>query len=395
MRGVVGLALCVISTANAAEKPDRLFDHMRIFDGMQTQTIVTDFGPLYFKNIQLHRERRGVYFSATLESRATVDFQYVNLLGVMRNEGGGSTEMTFEARPLARGQSVTLSSPFYNRVPDRIGSFDVRVFTAGFKLAYTLRMLKPKEQILPTYTEDGKYEIDFSAIPEGLAVELKNLHDSEPITIDWNRSSFIEFSGAAGKISHNGVKFIEMNSVLPPTVIPPTSRHVDVLFPAKNAHYSSAIGWRISDTFPQTLPSEMGTARVSGAELAVYLDMSGAGTKPTLFRFRAGTDTPDTTGHAPPTVEVVNPATQSLSSILTVTCSQPNTEARVDDGDPKTLPIIGLLIAPGRHRVTIAKPGYVVWDEIVEVVTGELKSIAVDLHLGRLDSSKPKIIGLQ
>jgi len=138
----------------------------------------------------------------------------------------------------------------------RTPEVDPSIYAIGFhvlnrlsepKALYSFRMLKP----LPSEKlefHDAKIDIAFVFSKQEIDFVLRNLSD-DPLEIDWNKVSYIDFAGTAQRVIHKGVRFIDRNGHLPPTVVPPTARIADILLPANLIYYSD--GWDRLALLPQ------------------------------------------------------------------------------------------------------------------------------------------------
>jgi hypothetical protein len=116
--------------------------------------------------------------------------------------------------------------------------------------------------------EDGYYR--------RIGFTMENL-SSEPIAIDWNRSSITLPSGEASNVLHEGMDYADAGTHVALTTLPPGSRAVDAVIPTSHLQYSSAEGW--------TLRPIRLTQR---SELGFYLALSSRqGSWGYSFRFRA------------------------------------------------------------------------------------------------------------
>ena len=66
--------------------------------------------------------------------------------------------------------------------------------------------------------------------PHSFTMSLNNKTDN-PIKIDWNQVSYVDISGMSHRIIHSGVKYIGRENPQSPTIIPPTAKIADIVFP--------------------------------------------------------------------------------------------------------------------------------------------------------------------
>lgn len=114
------------------------------------------------------------------------------------------------------------------------------------KVEYSFKMIKPKLSPDLVY-EDAFIKIRF-IIWNKLAFKLENKTDN-PIEIEWAKTSYIDTASGAHSVIHEGVRFIERDRALPPTVIPPSANITDVAHPSDYISYESGGGWQMKDLF--------------------------------------------------------------------------------------------------------------------------------------------------
>lgn len=115
--------------------------------------------------------------------------------------------------------------------------------------------------------EDGQYK--------RIAFSLGNLSD-EAVAVDWNASSVTLPSGEASNVIHEGVRFMNSNTYIAPTTIPPRSWVTDSVIPTSSVKYSSS-DWRVLS---------MGIDE--GDEFGIYLSLTVDGdSRGYAFRFKA------------------------------------------------------------------------------------------------------------
>jgi hypothetical protein len=90
--------------------------------------------------------------------------------------------------------------------------------------------------------EDKTIKLTYSPITfgSGIPVIIENKTNT-PLKIIWDESTFIESDGTASKIIHAGVRLMEKNSPMAPTLVPPKAKVVDSVTPTNRIYYSK--GW--------------------------------------------------------------------------------------------------------------------------------------------------------
>lgn len=125
----------------------------------------------------------------------------------------------------------------------------------GNSYTYHYDMVKPVEDSSLKYSDD-KLDFTFSIDDKSINFNAKNKTD-RPLKIVWDEASFVQF-GKAGKVMHEGVKFAERNSSMPPTTIPPSASVEDIVLPTANVtyyeghyttYYNIPASWNKNDLF--------------------------------------------------------------------------------------------------------------------------------------------------
>ena len=130
--------------------------------------------------------------------------------------------------------------------------------------------------------EDSSLAIAFSVNPEHAMFQMQN-RSSKSITLDWNQIAFIDETGKSHKVLHSGVKYADMNSAQPPTLIPPGARVEDVLFPTDYVNFTTYNGWKENPL----LPSGPAANSYKGKTLGMYLPINiGGEVRDYRFTFR-------------------------------------------------------------------------------------------------------------
>ena len=113
------------------------------------------------------------------------------------------------------------------------------------------------KMIAPVVTRSLTYSDAYISI---IFIPAKSLHfkltnkTKQPIEIDWNHASFTDTDSTAHRVVHQGVRYIERDSNLPPTIIPPGANVFDVAHPSDYISYdsSSAEGWKMENILPDS-----------------------------------------------------------------------------------------------------------------------------------------------
>ncbi|MCP5052917.1 MAG: hypothetical protein GY940_37455 [bacterium] len=98
--------------------------------------------------------------------------------------------------------------------------------------------------------EDHLIHVSWSLTQKEFQFVLKNKDEFDNLTIVWDKSTFVDQKGVVHKLIHKGVKLVDRNASLPPTVLPSETKIDDMIIPADYVNYSSTLSeWIRSDIF--------------------------------------------------------------------------------------------------------------------------------------------------
>lgn len=113
----------------------------------------------------------------------------------------------------------------------------------------TFRLAKPGPSVGCSW-EDSILKIVFDPTTKGIGFDLKNKTEA-PIKLDWNNVSFVDFEGDAHRVIHADIRYIERDRTHPPTIIPPSVKISDLVYPADLIYWSSITeSWTKIDLWP-------------------------------------------------------------------------------------------------------------------------------------------------
>lgn len=101
---------------------------------------------------------------------------------------------------------------------------------------YTFKMIKPAESTNGLFT-DKYIQAAFPLNRIEFSFTIKNITD-QPIFLDWNQASYVDPAGQSHKVIHTGIRYIERDKEMPPSIIPPGASLSDIFYPADYVNYS-------------------------------------------------------------------------------------------------------------------------------------------------------------
>lgn len=133
-----------------------------------------------------------------------------------------------------------------------VAKFEVRFIKGEYPSRYIFIMTKPKENKNLIF-DDNFISVSFLISKEQIAFTLDN-KTAGPIKIDWNQVSYVDVLGKSHKVMHSGVKYINREEPQAPTVIPPSAKIEDIVFPTDYVYYDGEWRdgeWREKPLFPE------------------------------------------------------------------------------------------------------------------------------------------------
>jgi len=141
-------------------------------------------------------------------------------------------------------------------------------------------MSKPKEN-RDLHYEDEIIDITFAVTREQIGFDLRNKSE-QPVSIDWNSTSYVDVSGNSHRVMHAGVKYADRDKSQPPSIVPPTARLKDTIHPTDYVDFSKNFGWSTNSLFPRAPEA----AHFDGKAFSVFMPLQVEGKiKNYLFTF--------------------------------------------------------------------------------------------------------------
>jgi hypothetical protein len=116
---------------------------------------------------------------------------------------------------------------------------------------YIFSMVKPRENPANVHWDD-EMQIDFELNRIAFGFTLRNKTDN-PMMINWDQVAYVDPLGETHKVMHQGVRFIQRDQPMPPSMIPPGAKLTDVLVPTDYVSYESGRygGWTAREMYPK------------------------------------------------------------------------------------------------------------------------------------------------
>ena len=222
--------------------PDNILPNWYKFNGVATNLADHSWALVFFK---------ATFIGASGEAVSTEQLYYSNI-------GALQSVRLFRSD---EGESVTFSDP-----PTQ---FKIEYLSGTLDVDYRLRMIKPVASDGLIF-EDEDIQARFALTQKAIQFEVFN-KGTAPVTIDWNRVSFIDITSSSHPVTHEGVKYVDARSSKPPSVIPPSAKLSDAVIPADNVQFTSGEygGWSTADLLTR---SPLATS-LKGCNIGVFLPM--------------------------------------------------------------------------------------------------------------------------
>lgn len=164
-----------------------------------------------------------------------------------------------------------------------IAKIEVQFKEGEYPAKYNFILIKPKENRELSF-DDNTIRILFSISKKQISFVLQNKTD-QPIKIDWNQVSYVDVLGESHRVMHSGSRYIERDKPQAPTIIPPTARIQDIVFPTDYVYYTSGKygGWTEIPLFPEAPKAKL----FKGKTISVFMPLDiGGVAKNYLFTFK-------------------------------------------------------------------------------------------------------------
>ena len=147
------------------------------------------------------------------------------------------------------------------------------------RFKHVIKLVKPKPSNALSF-EDVNIKIQF--LPGSQLSFILTNKTETPLEVLWGRASLVDMGSQAHRVMHAGVRYIERDRELPPTVIPPMAMITDTVVPTDYISYDrdSSRGWQEHPFLDPPL------AKYEGKTFSLFLPLKiGAATKDYFFSF--------------------------------------------------------------------------------------------------------------
>jgi len=240
------------------------------------QTLTVDDGRFVFRSLQFVQDRTIAYLAGTVTNETSHDWEAV-IFDFRWSDDVGRTGTLGSAFCVSfpKGNKCSLAlgpgSPgmMIHDVPPNVIKAEFVLASGHYVPNYKFSLQKPKPSEALAF-EDSNIAFIAQVSREGIAVAILNKTD-QPIKIDWNQVSYIDQTGKANGVTHQGVRYADATSAKPPTIIPPGARHEDTIMPAGNIRYAD--GWKVNPLLPMGAQSR----ELVGRTISLYVPMEISG----------------------------------------------------------------------------------------------------------------------
>jgi len=260
----------------------------------QDKEIVVEEGVFLLRNLSMAVERFSPKLKGDIINNTTKDWNEVVFVVELYDQSGNKLkkgrytreDFTFKIHYIKRGETQSIGMGYgksFIGIRDAIISrYDISFKSGEYPAKYFFKMIKPTESIGLNF-EDSFIDIQFSISKKQLRFVLKN-KTGNPIKIDWNQVSYVDVLGESHKVMHSGVKYIDRDKIYAPTVIPPSAKIEDIVFPSGYVYYKSGKygGWRKVPLFPKAPEAKL----YKGMTFSVFMPLQiNEAVKNYLFTF--------------------------------------------------------------------------------------------------------------
>lgn len=226
-------------------------------------------GDFVLRYLQVYEEYGFSKLTGVVQNNTNKDWKTVEFeIDAYDGKGERVTSCVVYMRNFKRNSGERFTRSIYAKVTTA-ARFEARFKSGEYPAAYVLSMLKPKENKSLSF-EDKNIRVSFTISKRAIQFHLEN-QTEEPIKLDWNQVSYIDVLGESHRVMHEGVKYTDKDKHQPPTIIPPTAKASDSVFPTDHVYYSSGRygGWNETNMFPEAPLAK----QYKGKKFGVFMPM--------------------------------------------------------------------------------------------------------------------------
>jgi hypothetical protein len=252
-------------------------------------SVKTDYGEFVFRDLEIKRGNPYALetFRGTIQNETGQSWTKLTFRPDLRDNRGRAINWkqdSFLYRRIGKGSSEKFDYQISGDIDTKsLGVSRVLMIGGSVPTVYKFSLVSPKSQPAPSF-EDEFIVVKLAPSEEQLGITIQNKMPDQPIKIDWNQCSYVDASGKSERIIHQGIRLIDRNTPMPPTLIPPGASIEDVIVPSGNV-YMSDITHKWS-TFPMLPPLPSG-AKLKGSTFSLFVPIEVNGTtKNYMFTLR-------------------------------------------------------------------------------------------------------------
>lgn len=247
-------------------------------------SITVEDGSFAFKNLSITPDYRSQAIKGEVTNFTNRDWGKVIFEVEAYDAAGKSLGRTSDLilYRFKRGETQSADRTFLIEAPV-ISRWEYRFKAGEYPAKYNFVLTKPKASSQLIY-EDPFLIIEFSITRKQFGFILQNRTEN-PIKIDWNQVSYVDVLSESHKVIHSGVKYTDKGNPQTPTLIPPTAKLKDIVYPIDYVSYlpgPSGGLWKEEPLFPEAPEAK----NLKGKSFGVFMPLEINGViKNYLFSF--------------------------------------------------------------------------------------------------------------
>lgn len=243
-------------------------------------SVKTEYGDFIFRDLEIKRGNPYALatFRGTIQNETGQTWTTLIFRPDLKDKRGRTINWnadSFVYSRIEKGSSEKFAYQFNGDIDTKSLGVNRVLMMGGFvPTAYKFSLVSPKVQPTPFF-EDEFIAVKLAPSEEQLGIAIQNKMQDQPIKIDWNQCSYVDASGKSERIIRQGIRLIDRNALMPPTLIPPGASIQDVIIPSGNVNMSEITHkWSMRPMLPD-LPSG---AKLKGTTFSVFIPIEVNGT---------------------------------------------------------------------------------------------------------------------